>query len=254
MNTTTHLLVERRDGYAEVTLNRPERYNALNHALVGQLRETLEELETDPSVRAVILTGAGRAFCSGADLSAGPSDVEDVIRRLYIPLVTTMTEMSTPIVAAVNGVAAGAGFSLTLGADLRIASAEASFSLSFVKVGLVPDAGATWLLPRLVGATRAAEIALLGRKVTAAQAESWGLVNEVVDADHVLTRAREVATELAGLSASVGTIRRLLREAWSTNLDQQLDAEATAQGDSQRHPHYAEAKQAFSEKRAPRFW
>ncbi|MFI5623296.1 enoyl-CoA hydratase/isomerase family protein [Nocardioides sp. NPDC051685] len=254
MESTDHLLCRRHDGYAVVTLNRPERYNALNHALVADLREQMEKLETEDDVRAIVLTGAGKAFCAGADLNAGPSDVEDVIRRLYIPLVEQLASMDTPVVAAVNGPAAGAGFSLALNADFRLASTKASFSMSFVKVGLVPDAGATWLLPRIVGATRASEIALLGRKVTAEQALEWSLVNEVVPVDDLLSRATALASEIAALSASVGSIRQLLRAAQSVDLATQLDAEAVAQGRAQQHPHYAEAKLAFVEKRTPRFW
>jgi len=249
-----HLTTERYDGYAVVRLNRPERLNALSHALVEDLRKELTALDADPAVRAVVLTGEGRAFCSGADLGGGPSDAEDVVRRLYNPLITQLAAMDTPVIAAVNGVAAGAGFSLALASDLRLASENASFVLSFVKVGLVPDAGATWLLPRAVGTARAAEIALLGRKVTAAQALAWGLVNEVVAADQLLERARAVAAELAAVSASVGPIRRLLTSGWAADLDTQLDAEATAQGTAQHHPHYTEARLAFREKRPPRFW
>jgi len=252
--TEDHLIHEIREGFAVLRLNRPERYNALSHGLVADLRQRLGLLDADPQVRAIVLTGAGRAFCSGADLSGGPSDAEDVVRRLYIPLIEQVTGMSTPLVAAVNGPAAGAGFSLALAADLRVAAPEASFSLSFVKVGLVPDAGATWLLPRTVGSTRAAEIALLGRKVSAEQALAWNLVNEVVPADRLLARACELAAELASVSASVGPIRRLLTDSFGVDLATQLDAEATAQGHAQHHPHYAEARLAFREKRPAQFW
>lgn len=254
MNPDDHLLCDRRDGYAVVTLNRPDRFNALSHALVADLRELLEKLEADDDVRAIVLTGAGRAFCAGADLKGGPSDAEDVIRRLYIPLVEVLTEMGTPMIAAINGAAAGAGLSLALHADLRVASTTASFSMSFVKVGLVPDAGASWLLPRLVGATRAAEMALLGRKITADQALSWNLVNDLVPANDLLWRATALAAEIASLPASVGRVRRLLRDSGVATLAEQLDAEATAQGRAQRHPHFQEAKQAFADKREPRFW
>lgn len=242
------------EGYAVVTLNRPDRFNALNHALVADLRELFAKLDADDDVRAIVLTGAGRAFCAGADLKAGPSDVEDVIRRLYIPLVDEVTKMRTPIVAAVNGPAAGAGFSLALLADLRVASTAATFSMSFVRVGLVPDAGATWLLPRVVGAGRAAEIALLGRKVTAEQALAWNLINDVVPPGDLLFRASALARELASLPASVGQVRRLLRASGESSLATQLDAEAVEQGRAQQHPHFSEAKQSFVEKREPRFW
>ncbi|RHW28153.1 2-(1,2-epoxy-1,2-dihydrophenyl)acetyl-CoA isomerase [Nocardioides immobilis] len=254
MNPDDHLLCDRRDGYAVVTLNRPDRSNALSHALVADLRDLLEKLEAEDDVRAIVLTGAGRAFCAGADLKGGPSDAEDVIRRLYVPLVDLLTEMGTPMIAAINGAAAGAGLSLALHADLRVAASTASFSMSFVKVGLVPDVGASWLLPRLVGTTRAAEMALLGRKITAEQALAWGLVNDLVPPNDLLWRATALAAEIAALPASVGWVRRLLRDSGAATLAEQVDAEATAQGHAQRHPHFAEAKQAFVEKREPRFW
>lgn len=254
MSTADHLLVERHDGFAELTLNRPDKFNALNEPLLTDLHKTISELDADPGVRAIILTGAGRAFCSGADRTAGPADAEDLLRRLYNPLVELMFGLATPTVAAVNGAAAGAGFSLALAADLRVASSEASFATAFVKVGLVPDAGATWLLPRIVGLGRAAEITLLGRKIGAVQAEAWQLVNEVVPHDELGIRARAVAAELASVSASVGPTRRLLRAGLATNLRGQLDAEATVQGRAQKHPHYAEAKEAFLTKRPARFW
>lgn len=248
-----HLRCTRHDGFAEVVLNRPDRLNALSHALLVDLRQLLAELETDPEVRAIVLTGAGRAFCAGADLGGGPSDTEDVLRRYYNPLITDMVAMDTPLVAAVNGVAAGAGFSLTLACDLRVASTLASFQLSFVKVGLVPDAGSTWLLPRAVGLTRAMEIGLLGRRVDAQEALGWNLVNEVATANEIQDRARSLAAELAGLSAAVGPIRKLIRGGLGTDLAEQLEREARAQGAAQHHPHYAEARAAFREKRQPRF-
>jgi 2-(1,2-epoxy-1,2-dihydrophenyl)acetyl-CoA isomerase len=248
-----HLLCTRHDGFAEVVLNRPDRLNALSHTLLVDLRQLLAELEADHDVRAIVLTGAGRAFSAGADLGGGPSDTEEVLRRYYNPLITDMAAMDTPLVAAINGVAAGAGFSLTLACDLRIASEAASFQLSFVKVGLVPDAGSTWLLPRAVGLTRAMEIGLLGGRVNAQQALTWNLVNEVTTADDLRDRGHSLAAELAGLSSAVGPIRRLMRDSLGTDLANQLEREARAQGEAQHHPHYAEARAAFREKRQPRF-
>ncbi len=242
------------DGVAVVTLNRPERLNALSHALLVDLRGQLQELEADTDVRVIVLTGAGRAFSAGADLSAGPSDAEQVVRDYYTPLVLEMMAMRTPLIAAVNGPAAGADFSLTLACDFRIVADSAYFQLSFVRVGLVPDAGATWLLPRTVGRTRATEIALLGGRILPEDALSWSMVNEVVPADQLLKRAHELAAGLAASSASVGAVKELLARAWDRTLPEQLDAEATAQGIAQNHPHYAEARAAFRDKRTPRFW
>lgn len=247
------LRCRRFDGFAEITLNRPDRLNALSHSLLVDLRALLADLDADEEVRAIVLTGAGRAFSAGADLAGGPSDAEDVLRRYYNPLITQMVTMDTPLVAAVNGVAAGAGFSLALACDLRVASDAAAFQLSFVRVGLVPDAGATWLLPRTVGLTRAMEISLLGDKVRAEQALTWNLVNEVVAGQELPGRSRAVAAQLASLSAAVGPIRRLLQDGLGSNLPDQLDREATAQGVAQHHPHYVEARAAFREKRTPRF-
>ena len=247
------LRVDRDGGVAVVTLNRPDRLNALSHGLLVELRSQIQVLGQDRSVRAVVLTGAGRAFSSGADLRGGPSDAEEVVRRYYNPLITDLVGLDKPLVAAVNGVAAGAAVSLALACDLRVAAERASFQLSFVKVGLVPDAGATWLLPRLVGTARAAEMALLGRSVPAQEAASWGLVNAVVPDGEVLDRALELARAAAAASASTGPIRHLLHEALCRDLATQLDAEATAQGLAQHGADYAEARLAFVEKRPPNF-
>jgi 2-(1,2-epoxy-1,2-dihydrophenyl)acetyl-CoA isomerase len=248
-----HLHVERDGRACLITLNRPAKLNALSHELMTDLRHELRAAERDPGIRAIVLTGAGRAFSSGADLRAGPSDAEQVLREFYNPLITDLLQFSTPVVAAVNGIAAGAAVSLALACDLRIAADSAAFQLSFVKVGLVPDAGATWLLPRAIGTARAAEMMLLGRALPAAEALAWGLVNEVTDPASLRARALEVAATLAALSASVGAARRLLHQSPERSLADQLDSEATAQGMAQRGPDFEEARRAFAEKRSPRF-
>ncbi|MFE3001624.1 enoyl-CoA hydratase/isomerase family protein [Nocardia sp. NPDC059246] len=247
------LRVEHQGATAVVTLNRPERLNALSSDLMVELRNTLNELDAETAVRAIVLTGEGRAFSAGADLQGGPSDAEDVLRTYYNPLVTEMAAFTTPTIAAVNGVAAGAGASLALACDLRVAAERASFQLAFVKVGLVPDAGASWMLPRLVGTARAAEMALLGRAVTAPEALAWGMVNEVTANEEVRSRALELAAAIAELSGSTGPTRRLLWRGLGVDLADQLDAEATAQGIAQHHPDFGEAKRAFAEKRPPVF-
>lgn len=249
----TPLLIEVADAVARVTLNRPEKLNALDHGLVRELRSTIARLDEDPGVRAIVLTGSGRGFCAGADLSGGPSDAQEVVRELYNPLIETMVGAATPLVAAINGPVAGAGVSIALACDLRIAADSARFELSFVRVGLVPDAGATWLLPRLVGASRAAEMALLGRRVLADEAASWGLVSRVVPQAEVLTEAEATASALAALSSSVGATKALLLEAATHPLAEHLEQEARAQGIAQKGPDYAEARAAFREKRAPTF-
>jgi 2-(1,2-epoxy-1,2-dihydrophenyl)acetyl-CoA isomerase len=236
-HTPEHLVVDRRDAVTIVTLSRPERLNAFTHEMLTDLRTLLTDLDTDAAVRAIVITGAGRAFSAGADLGIGATDAEDSVRRLYNPLIQAVTTLDTPVVAAVNGIAAGAGFSLALACDLRIASPAAAFQLSFARIGLVPDAGATWLLPRAVGSTRAVEIAMLGRKVSADDALRWNL-------------AAEVAAELATTSSSAGATKALLRDAHARTLDEQLDAEATAQGIAQHSPAFIAARAAFREKAA----
>jgi 2-(1,2-epoxy-1,2-dihydrophenyl)acetyl-CoA isomerase len=248
-----HLRVEQDGRVTVITLNRPGRLNALSHGLLVDLRRALEDSDRDRGTRAIVLTGEGRAFSSGADLRAGPSDAERVVRTYYNPLITDLLSLDTPVVAAINGVAAGAAVSLALACDLRIAADTAAFQLSFVKVGLVPDAGATWLLPRAIGTARAAEMALLGRSVPAAEALTWGLVNEVTDASNLRNRSLEIAATLAALSTSVGTTRRLLTQSLERPLGDHLNSEATAQGKAQHGPDYLEARRAFAEKRAPRF-
>ncbi|WP_067671433.1 enoyl-CoA hydratase/isomerase family protein [Nocardia miyunensis] len=251
--------VEHHGAVALVVLNRPERLNALTYPLMIELRKIFAELDAAAQVRAIVLTGEGRGFCAGADLRGGgsiegaPSDAEGVLRTYYNPLIAEMAALTTPTIAAVNGTAAGAGASLALACDLRVAAESASFQMAFVKVGLVPDAGASWMLPRLVGAARAAEMALLGRAVRAPEALGWGLVNEVIPDDQVRSRALELAGAIAELSSSTGTTRQLLWRGLGVDLADQLDAEATAQGIAERKPDFAEAKQAFAEKRRPNF-
>jgi 2-(1,2-epoxy-1,2-dihydrophenyl)acetyl-CoA isomerase len=248
-----HLRVEQDRRVTVVTLNRPHRLNALSHDLLADLRRVLRAADRDSGTRAIVLTGEGRAFSSGADLRAGPSDAERVVRTYYNPLITDLLSFGTPVVAAINGITAGAGVSLALACDLRIAADTAAFQLSFVRVGLVPDAGATWLLPRAVGTARAAEMALLGRSVPASEALTWGLVNEVTDPGSLRNRSLEIAATLAALSTSVGATRKLLNQSPERPLSEQLDMEAIAQGKAQHGPDYLEARRAFAEKRPPRF-
>jgi 2-(1,2-epoxy-1,2-dihydrophenyl)acetyl-CoA isomerase len=248
-----HLQQERHGDVAVITLNRPDRLNALTADLLDDLREALFVLAEVGDVRAIVVTGAGRAFSSGADRLAGPTAADALLREHYNPLAIAMLELRLPLVAAVNGVAAGAGASLALACDFRIAAASARFQLPFVRVGLVPDAGASWLLPRIVGAGRAAEMALLGRSVDAHEAREWGLVTRLSDDGRLLADALEVAAELATLSSSVAATKRALLRSCDAALEDQLEFEARLQGEAQQHPDYAEAREAFREKRQPRF-
>jgi 2-(1,2-epoxy-1,2-dihydrophenyl)acetyl-CoA isomerase len=245
-------------GVATITLHRPEALNSLTVPMKLALRAAFDQVATDRAVRAVILTGAGRAFCAGQDLKerlepdAAPLGEE--VRERYNPIIRAMRSLPKPIVAAVNGVAAGAGASLAMAADLRIAADTASFALAFGRVGLVPDSGATWFLPRLVGATRAAELALLNEPVGAADALRLGLVGRVVPAADLATEARAVAERLAASAPRAVELTKLaLNAAWDRDLDAALEHEADLQDAAGRTRDHAEGMAAFLEKRPPRF-
>src|SRR5262245_5354823 len=250
--------VDAEAGVATVTLNRPDALNSLTVPMKVELLSALRRVERDAAVRPVILTGAGRAFCAGQDLKerlqpdAAPLGVE--VRERYNPIVRAMRAMPKPIVGAINGVAAGAGASLAMATDIRIAADNATFTLAFGRVGLVPDSGATWFLPRLVGATRAAELALLGDPVTAADAARLGLVGRVVPAADLATEARAIADRLsAGAPRAIALTKRALNAAWERDLDGALEYEAHLQDMAGRTKDHLEGMAAFLEKRPPRF-
>jgi 2-(1,2-epoxy-1,2-dihydrophenyl)acetyl-CoA isomerase len=246
------------DAVATITLDRPETLNALTVASKQELLGAFERVEADPSVRAVVLTGAGRAFCSGQDLKerlepdAAPLEVE--LRERYNPIIRAMRGLDRPIVGAINGIAAGAGASLAFACDLRIAAEGASFLLAFGRVGLIPDSGATWLLPRLVGTARAAAMALLAEPLSAADAERLGLVMRVVPPEQLAEEAHAVATRLAGLAPrALALTKRALGTAWERTFDEALELEADLQGEAGSTADHAEGIAAFLEKRPPRF-
>jgi 2-(1,2-epoxy-1,2-dihydrophenyl)acetyl-CoA isomerase len=245
-------------GIATLTLNRPDALNALTVPMKQELLSALRRVERERAVRAVILTGAGRAFCAGQDLrerlepDAAPLGVE--VRERYNPIIRAMRGLPKPIVGAINGVAAGAGASLAMACDVRVASEIATFALAFGRVGLVPDSGATWFLPRLVGSARAADIALLGDSVTAADALRLGLVGRVVPADQLATEARSIGARLAaGAPKAIALTKRALNGTWDHDLDAALDYEAHLQDLAGRTKDHAEGLAAFMEKRPPRF-
>jgi 2-(1,2-epoxy-1,2-dihydrophenyl)acetyl-CoA isomerase len=245
-------------GVATVTLNRPDALNALTVPMKQALLAAFRRLEREKPVRAVVLTGAGRAFCAGQDLrerlepGAAPLGVE--VRERYNPIIRAMRGLPKPIVAAINGVAAGAGASLALASDIRIASETASFALAFGRVGLVPDSGATWFLPRLVGSARAAELALLNDPVSAPDALRLGLVGRVVAADQLALEAKAIAARLAaGAPKAIALTKRALEAAWDHDLDAALEYEAHLQDLAGRTKDHAEGMAAFMEKRQPRF-
>ncbi|HEV8401567.1 MAG TPA: enoyl-CoA hydratase-related protein [Candidatus Limnocylindrales bacterium] len=246
------------DAVATITLDRPAALNALTIPLKQELLAALRTVERDRAIRAVVLTGAGRAFCAGQDLKerlepdAAPLEIE--LRERYNPIIAAMRRLDQPIVGAINGVAAGAGASLAFACDLRIAAEGASFVLAFERIGLVPDSGATWFLPRLVGPAKAAELALLGEALSAADAERLGLVARVVPADALADEARSMALRLAGLAPrAVALTKRALQRSWSVDLDEALEDEAYRQGIAGASADHAEGLAAFLDKRPPRF-
>lgn len=252
------LLVDRRDGVMAVTLNRPDVLNAFNDTMSTEVQEALRDAERDVSVRAIMITGAGRGFCSGQDLrdraeTSSFSFVES-LRRRYNPIIAKLLSIEKPVLAAVNGVAAGAGCSLALACDLRIASEGASFIEVFARVGLIPDSGSTYLLPRLVGLGKAFELCYLAEPLSAADAQRVGLVNWVVPADQLLDKARAIASRLAaGPTKAYGLIKRALYHNLYTDIETALDYEALTQEMAGRTTDHREGVAAFLEKRTPRF-
>jgi 2-(1,2-epoxy-1,2-dihydrophenyl)acetyl-CoA isomerase len=246
-----------RDGAVlTVTLNRPDVLNALNAATHEALAAALKEARDD-EVRAVVLTGAGRGFCVGQDLTEFRDEAGDIGARLrghYHPNIRAIRQLEKPVIAAVNGAAAGAGLSLACACDLRIASDQATFVPAFVNVGLVPDSGSTFFVTRLVGQPRAFEWLSSGRRLTAAEAHRWGVVSEVVEADVLQTRAAELAKQLADLpTRAIGMTKRLLDRAPHASLEEQLEWEAQLQTVATQTDDFREGVAAFLEKRPPRF-
>lgn len=250
--TETDILVTSDGPVGIVTINRPERLNAVTPAAGDRLSAALLEVEADPEVRAVVLTGAGRGFCAGADISGDVGNARDVLLDTWNPLVCTMGSLELPIIAAINGVAAGAGVSLALACDLRVAATSARIQLSFTKIGLLPDAGLTWLLPRVVGLGRANELAMLARDILAPEALQWGLVNRVCDDGAALDTAVALAHDIADLAGSVTAVKRAHQRTFDSTLADQLTFEAETQDWLQQQPDFAEATAAFSEKRPPK--
>jgi 2-(1,2-epoxy-1,2-dihydrophenyl)acetyl-CoA isomerase len=258
---TQAVTCEVRGGVAHVTLNRPDNLNAWNEQLGLDLRAALERARDDDEVRAVLITGAGRGFSSGADLSEQRSNTEGEVpdlsqrlKELYNPIILGIRELPKPVVAAVNGPAAGIGCALALSCDLIVAGESAFFLLAFVNIGLVPDGGSTATVPARMGAARAMEMAMLGERVPAPKALEWGLINRVVADDDLDGEAGELAARLAGgPTKAYANIKRLLNRTLYPDLAAQLDAEADAQREQGQTSDFIEGVMAFAEKRPPRF-
>jgi 2-(1,2-epoxy-1,2-dihydrophenyl)acetyl-CoA isomerase len=247
----TDVLITRDGPVGIVTINRPERLNAVTPDTGERLADAFLELEDDPDIRAVVLTGAGRGFCAGADISGEVGNAREVLRKTWNPLVRIMHGLQLPIIGALNGVAAGAGASLALACDLRVSARSARIQLSFTKIGLIPDAGLTWLLPRVVGLGRANELALLARDITAPEALQWGLVNRVCDDGTALESATAIARDIAALAGGVSAVKRAHERTFESSFADQLAFEAKTQGRLQEQLEFAKATAAFTETRPP---
>ena len=241
---------------ATITIARPDRLNALSGQTVGELRAAVEAVGASDA-RCLLLAGEGRGFSSGADLASGgglPEDAGAALDKHFNPLVEALFALDVPVVAAVQGAVAGAGCSLALSADIVIAARSAYFLQAFVNIGLIPDAGATWLLPRLAGRARAIEMMMLGERVPAEKALEWGLVSRVVEDEHLASEAVLLATNLArGPTVALGLIRKLARNAEQLPLSDALAAERAAQREAGRTEDFRNAVLAFLEKRQPSF-
>jgi 2-(1,2-epoxy-1,2-dihydrophenyl)acetyl-CoA isomerase len=247
---------QRDGGVLTITLNRPEVLNAFNGPMHAALKGALEDAG-EPEVRAIVLTGAGRGFCVGQDLNEfkeAAGDIGERLRSTYNPNVRALRALEKPVIAAVNGPAAGAGLSLACACDLRLAAASASFVPAFVNIGLVPDTGATYFVARLLGYSRAFEWLCSGRSLSAADAHAWGLVAEVVGDGRLATRAADVAATLAALpTRAIGLTKRLLERATLSSLEDQLELEADLQAEAARSDDFQEGVAAFLGKRDPHF-
>jgi 2-(1,2-epoxy-1,2-dihydrophenyl)acetyl-CoA isomerase len=256
-----HILFAIEAGVAKLTLNRPKSLNSFNEAMHLEVRAALDEVEADDSCRVLFITGAGRGFCAGQDLSdrhVKPGDKRPdlgyTLENFYNPLVRRLKALHMPVVCAVNGVAAGAGANLALAADIVLAARSAKFIQAFCKLGLIPDSGGTWILPRLLGPARAAGLAMLGDALSAEQAEEWGMIWRCVDDDDLMTEANALCAHFASQpTQGLALIKQALAASWGYTLDEQLELEKDLQRTAGRTKDYKEGVSAFMEKRPATF-
>ncbi len=255
------ILLEVGNGAARLTLNRPDRLNSFTVEMHREVADALSRIEGDDAVRVLLITGAGRGFCAGQDLSdravapgAEGVDLGESLENRYNPLIRRLIGLPKPIVCAVNGVAAGAGANIAFAADIVLAAKSAKFIQSFSNIGLVPDSGGTWILPRLAGHARALGLALTGEPLGAEKAESWGLIWRAVEDDQLAVEAEKLVARLAsGPTRGFAAIKMALRKSWLAGLDEQLDLERDLQRELGRSSDYREGVAAFTEKRKPNF-
>lgn len=260
MTSDSPILVEQRAGYRIVTFNRPDKLNAFNDAMHAALRTAIDAAEADEDCRALLITGAGRGFCAGQDLGdrllkPGEKPVpHNSLEQHYNPLVRRLRTLPFPVIAAVNGIAAGAGANIALACDIVLAGRSANFVQSFARVGLIPDSGGTWILPRLVGAARARGLALLAEPLSAEKAEQWGLIWKCVDDAALLVEAQRMCEHFAAApTQGLALAKRAFNASAENSLDAQLDLERDLQRKAHVTPDYAEGVRAFMEKRKPKF-
>lgn len=254
------ILLDIRDAVACITLNRPEKLNAFTARMHEELHAALQQVRAEETVRALLITGSGRGFCAGQDLNeramsdGAQVELGSALEKSYNPMVRGLRDLHMPVLCAVNGVAAGAGCNFALAADIVIAARSASFIEVFSRIGLIPDAGGTYVLPRLVGAARAMALSLLAEPVSAEQAASWGLIWKCVDDDKLMSDARELAQRLAtGPTRAYALIKQALNASPANTLEEQLALEAKLQREAGRTEDFREGVQAFLEKRSPRY-
>jgi 2-(1,2-epoxy-1,2-dihydrophenyl)acetyl-CoA isomerase len=252
-----HILLEKKGGAARLTLNRPEVYNALNETLCREIQQALKEVNDDKTIKVLILTGAGKGFCSGLDLKSiniKDSSVSDVVKDLFNPMVTWIRTLNIPVIALVNGPAVGAGCSLALAADMVIAEENASFGFSFVKIGLIPDTGISYFLPRLAGSLKAFELFALGKTITATEAVQYGLINTAIKQEELeATIEQLVAYFVTAPTKAIGFIKKLVTESSENSLSSMLDKEAIFQEKAAHTNDFKEGVLAFISKRKPDF-
>lgn len=253
--TYEHIVLDQKNGISRLTLNRPDALNAFSVSMLREIIDVLDKIRDEGTTRALLITGAGRAFSAGADLSEGSGgDSGSKLEKYYNPILERLSSLPCPVISAVNGPAVGAGCSLALAGDIVIASRRAYFLQAFINIGLVPDMGSNWMLPRLVGKARAQAMMMLGERVSAEQAEQWGMIYQVVEEDHLIATAQAMSERLAaGPTRAYALIRAGVRNALEKSLTETLHMERTYQLQAGRTEDFMEGVNAFREKRKPIF-